>query len=298
LNEFAQKMYNLNRLRLEVRNSRQYFIGDRIEKYVQLIKCRHFLAAMKLFGNDSWRVLVKKKRVPEVQILNLSESYSGERIAVYTSVYGNYDEVSEPLYNDPMCDYYIFTNLEIPKTSIWQKVDFNEFPNEVDTDFLKNRYVKIMSHVIFPRYKYTVYVDGNIQIVSEISLYFKNFHSKTGIGMHQHPSNNDLYDEIKTNQKLSKITLEESKSIKKTYKKHNMPRNFGMFECNVIFRDQYNSNCTEIMNQWWRSVYLGIKRDQLYFTFILFKLGYSFNDMYLIGNTVNTNPMFIRNRHK
>jgi len=66
-------------------------------------------------------VIFKKKRNPIVQSLDFSKPYTGKRIAVYTAIYGNYDTIPEPLYADPMCDYYIFTDKDIPEGSIWKK---------------------------------------------------------------------------------------------------------------------------------------------------------------------------------
>ena len=182
--------------------------------------------------------------------------------------------------------------------SIWNKVEFDMFPRNVNTNFLRNRYVKMLPHKVLPDYEYSVYVDGNLQITSEISLLFKNFSSPTGIAMHKHPSNNGIYEEVMYNKRLGKITSDEANYLRKLYKKYNMPDQFGMFECNVICRCSNNQCCVAIMDKWWNEVYNGVKRDQLYFTFVLFLLGYKFQDVALIGNNINANPMFIRYQHK
>lgn len=293
----AALLYELNRRALSFRNSKQYFIGDRIVNYENLIKSGHFLKFLQSVAEDAFRVLYKKKKNPNVDQIDFNKEYQGERIAVYTAVYGKYDTIVDPLYIDPRCDYYIFTDQEISSNSIWKKIDMN-FPPEVNTPLLKNRYVKIMAHRVLPQYRYNLYIDGNLIIVSEVSLYFSNFKCKSGIGMHLHPSNTSIYEEVMYNQRLHKITKEEAIQIRKVYEESKMPVDFGMTECNVIMRDSKNENCIRIMEEWWNRLLHGVKRDQLYFTLVLYLMGYSIDDLFVIGNNINANPMFIRESHK
>lgn len=296
--EVAKNYYELNARALAYRNSYEYFIGDRINRYVKKIKGLHLISFMKLFCEDIYRVLYKKKKNPDVEELDFTVPYIGKRIAVYTSVYGKYDKIYEPLYKDQNCDYYIYTDQNINQNSIWKKVNFDLFPENVNTNFLKNRYIKMLPQKFFPNYEYSVYIDGNLQITSEISLYFRNFSAITGIAMHKHPSNTGIYEEIMYNCRLGKITETEATLLKKRYKENKMPDNFGMYECNVICRKHHDERCKEIMERWWTEIIDGVKRDQLYFTYVIFLLGYKFEDVGLLGNNINSNPMFIRYQHK
>lgn len=293
----AKKYYDLNARVLFFRNSKEYFIGERITRYINLIKGFHIGGFLNLFFEDTWRVIYKKKKNPLLETLDFSVPYGGTKIAIYTAVYGNYDIILEPLYKDPMCDYYIFTDQDVPENSIWKKRDFTDFPIDVKSNFLKNRYIKMLPHKVLPEYDYSVYIDGNLQITSEISLYFKCFNPKSGIAMHKHPSNTGIYEEVKYNCRLGKITEAEAKMLKQEYKSNGMPEHFGMFECNVICRRSCDPNCIQIMEKWWEAVKKGVKRDQLYFTYILYLTGYKFCDLKLLGNNINANPMFIRYKH-
>lgn len=288
--------YNLNKRALEYYNSKEYFIGKKIVQYGNYLKKGRLLKTIGVIAEDIFRIVVKKKKNPDVSEIDVNYLYQGKKIAIYTAVFGNYDRICEPLYIDPNCDYYIFTDIDIPHDSVWKK-RIIEFPEYVNTPFLKNRYVKMLPHIVLKEYDVSFYIDGNLQLVTTPSLYMKNFDSKIGIGMHKHPSNVNLFEEVKYNVKLNKITNEEAKTIRKLYKLNNMPKNYGMFECNAILRDSQNDICIKIMEQWWKAVFNGIKRDQLYFTFVLFKNNYKFNDVFLLGDNINSNPMFIRYSH-
>jgi len=294
----AKNYYDLNKRTLEFRNSKEYFIGDRIYRYYKLLKGFHIIKFITALFEDTFRVIIKKKSNPIVKTINFDNKMCSDKIAVYTAIYGNYDKILNPLFVDPMCDYFIFTDLPLPKDSVWKKFEKINFPDEINSNFLKNRYVKLLPHDFFKNYRYSIYVDGNIQIVSEVSMYINVFVSSIGIGMHKHPSNIGIYEEVKYNVKLNKISKGDAAKIKKMYKHNNMPNNFGMFECNVIIREHNNPKCIEIMEHWWRELMKGVKRDQLYFTFVLFILGYKFEDVYLIGENINANPMFIKYEHQ
>ena len=293
----ATLLFDLNKRALDFRNSKQYFIGDRLISYGILLKHGHIIKFIKRFSEDAFRVLFKKKSNPSVEDLDFQKEYQGEKIAVYTAIYGPYDVIMEPLYKDPNCEYYIFTDQEIPSNSIWKKVNAS-FPSEVNSPLLKNRYIKMMPHRVLPQYRYSVYIDGNLIITSAISQYFVDFKCKIGIGMHLHPSNTSIYEEVKYNLKLHKITKEESDTIRNMYIRDNMPKKFGMTECNVIMRDSNNQICKNVMDEWWKYLLNGIKRDQLYFTYVLYILGYKIDDLFIIGENINANPMFIRKEHQ
>ena len=297
MKDISEELYNLNLRALEFRNSKEYFIGNRIINYENLLKRGRFFSCLKLFFSDFIRVFFKGKKNPKIEKLIIDKNFQIDPIIIYTSVYGDYDNVQEPLYRDPNCIYYILTDQDVAENSVWEKYDFSEFPKNVNTPFLKNRYVKMFPHIIFKNYRYSIYLDGNLQITSKISMYMKDFKSDIGIGLHRHPSNKNLFEEAKYNKYLDKISNAEYKYIIKEYHKVNMPKNFGMFECNVILRDHMNKKCSEIMAEWWNNVLHGVKRDQLYFTYVLYLLGYTFEDVFLLGNNINANPMFIRYTH-
>lgn len=296
LEKEAIQLYKLNERALKYRNSKQYFIGDRIVRYGHLIRKGHFLKFFKQIFDDAWRVIIKKKTNPSVDNIDFENKYKGSQIAVYTAIYGKYDHINEPMYKDAKCDYYIFTDMDINVSSYWKKIEY-DFPKEINTPFLKNRYVKMLPHKCLKDYRYSIYIDGNLTVTSEISIYFNNFNCKSGIGMHLHPSNTSIYEEVKYNLKLNKISQDEARKVINLYKKNKMPSDFGMTECNVILRDSNNYVCNYIMDTWWKYISSGVKRDQLYFTFVLYILGYTLDDLFIISNNINANPMFIRNQH-
>ena len=53
----------------------------------------------------------------------------GKKIAVYTCIVGDYDELLEPVYVNPNIEYFAFTDQVVKSDSIWKKLIFQNFLN-------------------------------------------------------------------------------------------------------------------------------------------------------------------------
>ena len=295
--EYVLKLIELNKKNIELNNSKECVFGRKFFIYFNFLKKFKFISLIKQFHHD---IHADKKSSRALVDFDANKYIvKEEKIVVYSAIYGSYDEILEPLSVDENCDYYLFTDQSIPEGSVWKKADDSLLPSFCNTPTLKNRYIKMFPNKFFSN-RFTIYIDGNLQIVANPSwLIQKDFvDCKTGIAMHLHPRGYCIYKEAKNAYFKGKISKKNMKYCLKFYKHNGMPKNYGMFECNVIARDSYNKNCISLMNSWWDAFYNGIKRDQLYFTFILYKNGYVFDDVFCYGKSVNDNYLFIRKEHK
>ena len=298
--QYYKNLIYLNAERIKTNKSKELFIGKKVEKYIKLVTNLQIIRIMKELVHDIYAFFFKN--VSKNQIMDFSvnaiEKFP-EKVIVYTSIYGSYDTVSEPLSVDPNCEYYIFTDQEIPKGSLWIKADDSFIPESCNTPAKKNRYVKMFPFKAF-NCIYSIYLDGNLQIVGHPSqLVQKQIDiNKTGIAMHLAPRENCIYEEAANLCHVGKITHSEKTKVIKMYKRDQMPRHYGMCECNVIVRNHKNNRMKEIMEKWWDYYVNGVKRDQLYFTYILYKMGYKFEDIMTFGASVNDNIHFLRKDHE
>lgn len=301
MNEDYNNLIYLNKKRIELKSSKEYFWGAKLLKYLKLLKKFRFIKITKELFHDIDAFF--RKNVSNHKIIDFrldSKKCFEKKVVVYTCIYGNYDDILEPLTIDSNCEYYIFTDQKIKEGSIWRIADDSLIPDYCDTPAKKNRYVKMFPYLFFPESEYSIYLDGNLQLVGHPSVMVQNSidRCKTGIEMHLAPREHCIYDEAKNLYKVGKITKAESKYILQEYRKNNMPHGFGMCECNVIVRKHTNESCKQIMEMWWDMYSNGVKRDQLYFTYVLFRLGYSFDDVVNFGASVNQNLLFLRDSHK
>lgn len=205
------------------------------------------------------------------------------KVVIYTSVTGNYDCLKEPLVIDPRCDYICFTNnLPAKKETVWQ---YKKIPSVSDNLAILSRYPKMHPHVLLNNYNYSVYMDANIQIV-DYDFYNRVFEKiSTGINLSgiKHPYRDCPYDEGYAIFSYSLDSLCNIIRTLKFLKKQGFPKHHGMFEANVIFR---NHRCEQIQKQceeWWSLINHYSKRDQLTYSYTLWKAGIPFD--YLIPET-------------
>ncbi len=222
--------------------------------------------------------------------------YSGERMAVYTVLLGSRDRLMEPVVIDGNCDYFVITDQDIDSESVWKKIDVY-FPDECYDAVLKSRYYKILYYLFLGEYRYSLYLDANVVLYGKPTELVSSINPASGIAFHNHPYRNSVYEEI-----LARKIIEPSDAMilnlqKRMYKSQRYRSGEGMFECNVILRENTES-CREIMDLWWEEFRKYPKRDQISLPYVLWKNKISIDDIGIIGNDIRLNPYFRVIEHK
>ena len=217
-------------------------------------------------------------------------AFDGKKVAVYTVLFGNCDKIKHINFLSKYCDFYIFTDQVVPSDSGWVKKDYN-FPPDINTNVLKNRYLKMHPHEIFPDYEYSIYLDAVIVIELDIFRLLSRLGSKK-IGMFKHYAGvSCLYDEAERLKRIGKVDVEETNRMMKRYHNEGFPSNFGFFECTIIVQKINDKDNVMLMNCWWKEFTENVKRDQLSFMYSLWKCG--FDDSYVasLGITFWVEPI-------
>ena len=92
------------------------------------------------------------------------------KIALYTVNVGGYDTPIEPPQKIEGVDMFMFT--DTPYESLWSMCPL---PVTLETSRKTSRYPKINSHLMFPDYDYTIYVDSNMFITRPPTFFIENF---------------------------------------------------------------------------------------------------------------------------
>ena len=224
---------------------------------------------------------------------------SKKKIAVYTVLFGNYDSIKTIKTKNAFCDYYIFTDLPVPKESGWIKIDYN-FPSKIKDDpVLKNRFMKMHPHLLFPNYEYSIYLDAVFEIRLDIYRLMARM-NKQLLGLFDYHSKQICtYVEAETIIRINKAPKELVIRQMEKYKNEGFPTNFGFCECACIIRKHNNKQCIKVMNDWWEEfTKSGTKRDQLSFMYCVWKNGMNKNDIANLGATFWDEPIIPSEGHK
>lgn len=204
---------------------------------------------------------------------------SRNKIAIYTCIVGDYDQISEPLWIENDCDYYIISDRKPERETVFKYLDICDYlPDDVKDNTRKNRYIKINAHKIFPQYRYSIYVDGNIVIKKGITKCIENL-PKSRIGVAGESYWDSVYIE---GLRCIESKFDDKEFIMKQIEKYwleGMPEHFGSFLCNVLAREHNHPNCVKLMEEWWEQLKRYSRRDQISFPYVLWKNGYTKEDI-------------------
>lgn len=261
------------------------FLLCRVTIIYRLAKARTRLYQYSLVGNTAEKeTTINHIKALKDQMQSSSHCIRKCKVAVYTSLYGNYDTIKPVKFANPNCDYFIFTDQFVPQKSGWIPKDAR-FPKEIvhAPDNMKNRYCKMNAHLLFPEYEYSIYLDSKIELKYDIFPLIGKL-GEYSIGMYYHSHRDCIYKECNAVIECKKADRREVIEWEKYLRTQGFPEHFGLTENCVIVRKHNDCTCVEIMENWWTVFQNGVKRDQLSLMYILWKLGYSISDVAKLGD--------------
>ncbi len=197
-----------------------------------------------------------------------------KKIVVYTCISGNYDSLKEVVNPEYNIDYICFTDQDI-KSDTWKVKKIPEFLNYLEQT-KRARCLKILPHLFLETYDFSIWIDGNIQVIGEINeLVEKNKNHYFSIP--KHPDRTCVYEEASAIISLKKDVIDNVKSQVEKYKELGYPENHGLVQSNVIIREHNNKECIRINEGWWSELLFKSKRDQLSFNFSIWQKDYRIN---------------------
>ncbi|TDO94083.1 uncharacterized protein DUF616 [Halanaerobium saccharolyticum] len=207
-------------------------------------------------------------------------------IIVYTAIANNYDDLIDPKFISSNIDYYCFTDDMSMKSEVWNLI---EFPLDDLNSTYKNRIVKMLPHKYFSEYKYSVYIDGSIDILGDIEKLVNEYlvEGEYKLAVPKHPERDCLYEEAKACINLKKDNVEIIKKQISKYKEENFPKGFGLTENGIIFRQHNDPEVINLMQDWWDEFNKFSQRDQLSFLYVIWKNNFNYLSMNINSRVEN-----------
>lgn len=219
------------------------------------------------------------------------------KIVIYTVNTGGYDILRQPLYTDNRFKYICFSNdLVETKVGVWE---ICKFPIVIDNNQQLSRYPKLKPHEVLADFDYSVYMDANL-VIAKSAFYddiFRLINDNITFAGIKNGWRDCLYDEgfrciLSRLDTIPKI-IKEMRFIKAD----KFPRHYGMYEANIIFRKHHDKLVVKQSNMWWDMVTNHAKRDQLCFSYTLWKCGLPWYYIFPDGTNTHNNPNIIFYEH-
>ena len=314
--EQSKNLMRLNALHKDRENSEKRIMKLKVlyEKFREILFVINSLIHVRKVGVRKVGIMIKALFFPKLQKdyeLEYSFDHTYEidykgtgkkingKIVVYTSIFGGYDTILEPYYVSDMCDYFIITDQKIPGGSIWKKITVENIEGfeEMD-DYHKSKFCKMMPHILFPEYDYSIWVDGNVQIVADLVPLVDRMEDKTAMATFKNPLHNCIYTEKNFLICKNAANYEQLEAQINLYKEKGFPKQFGMREFSIIVRKHSDELCQKLMKQWWGHVNRYTMRDQISFPYILWENRMNIDYIQLLGENWRNNPRFISMQHQ
>lgn len=192
------------------------------------------------------------------------------KYVIYTSITGGYDKIPDYKYLDPEFDYICFSN-EYENGSYVGHWKIKNISQKIKDPRRLSRFPKMNPHLVLPEYEYSVWVDGNISIISsnvydEIKKQIKGNVLWSGI---IHPDRDCVFEEIKFCLSKGKDTVYNLIKTGLFLRLHRFPRQAGLLENNFLIRKHTDPAIIKVDADWWNLYKNFSWRDQITLPYVL-----------------------------
>ena len=192
-----------------------------------------------------------------------------KNLCVYTCITGDYDTLHEINQPEPNVDYLCFTNNKSIKSKTWKIIYIEDSSLN---NHLLSRKIKILGHpIISEQYDASVWMDASViwnkKITAFVSEYFKN----STFSAFTHHARTSIQQEAITCLRLHKDSKENIVRTLDYLKKEEFPDNLGLYEMTVFIKKHNDPIVIKTMQIWFDTIKHYSKRDQLSFTYAIWK---------------------------
>lgn len=222
-----------------------------------------------------------------------------KHVVVYSCITGAYDNPLEPLFFSEHIDYVMYFSEKTTKHNGWNIREIPEHIAAGRSNVEINRYIKFHPHELFANtYDAAIYIDGNIQPVSDLSYYADLIQPEAGISLHHHRVRNNIRDEIEACKALDKGDGQKMDAQLQRYLAAGFPLDYGVLECNVIASDLHSTRSKQIFADWWDEFNAaGSGRDQLSLPYVLWKHDVPFASVATMGRNAYSDTKIYIHSH-
>ena len=225
--------------------------------------------------------------------------FRDEKIVVYTALFGAYDRLWEPMFHPENIDYVLLSDQPVPENSIWQPGEYEQLlPQEIREDPIRcNRWCKMHPHLLFPEYTYSIYVDANIRILSDLTPAAAGL-DQYPAAMFRHKKRDCVYEEVQACIDQNKADPASLREHEKMIASYGVPRHWGLLEASIIARKHGDPLCVQLMEAWWKAFCAGSGRDQISLIGCLWKAGIEPSVIGTLGSNLQRCDLFLQMPHE
>lgn len=213
-------------------------------------------------------------------------------IVIYTAITTGYDNLKVPSFVSEGVDYIAFSDVDV-KSDFWRVIVID---NDEGLDSVRMaRKVKILGHSILREYDFSIWIDGNVDVLGDIKE-LSGLLDDYALVTFKHPARSCIYEEAIACIEHKKEEVEVIERHLGRLKLADYPEMNGLVESNVIFR-RYSAEVDALMLSWFSEVMLSTKRDQLSFNYVCWLHNFKYGVMGCENARGNSAYFVVRGDH-
>jgi GT2 family glycosyltransferase len=187
-------------------------------------------------------------------------------LAVYTTIFGNYNDLKPVPAQTVKADYICITDNPNLKCQGWKTVVV-DFPRRDLHPRMRAKFFKLFPFECpeLAKKDISIYIDGSIQITANTFIEYMLKNLNSDILLFKHPDRNCIWDELEASRPLVKYKAELPAMISQLASYKNIyPRKGGLYACGVMVR-KHTDAVKRLMGSWWWEITKWSWQDQLSF---------------------------------
>jgi len=235
------------------------------------------------------------------------------KIVIYTAIFGGKDNLIEPEFIPQGCDFVCFTDQDF-KSDVWE---VRKIEPESKDPVRNARMYKVLPHKYLSEYEISIWVDGNLLVRGDVNKLINDYLKNNNLAVFSHSQHTKRWKKlfwIKNGEDCRDCVYEEVRFLLKMnsegkykddftliknqiekYHEEGYPEHNGLVVSMVILRKHNEQSIIKTMEDWWREIQEGSRRDQLSFNYVAWKNNLDF--VYMKGDS-RRNKYFLHTQHK
>jgi GT2 family glycosyltransferase len=196
----------------------------------------------------------------------LDSQPEAKKIVVYSAIVSGYDTLKLPHRLDERLKYVVYSDGPLDGGGVFEIRPVTHFEHDHTRTA---RYVKTHPHILLDDCDVAIWVDSNILLTQNICGLVESF-LKSGMPVAgiPHPIRRCVYEEAEACLSQGKDEHEVIQAQMEKYRSEGFQTD-GLIESNVMMFDLKDSRTHVLLNDWWREIVGGSKRDQLSVNYVL-----------------------------
>jgi len=182
-----------------------------------------------------------------------------KKVVIYTAIFGDYDNLIDPVSTDDDVDYICFTDGD-PRSDIWQ---IRQRSAHLPDDPVRSaRVYKICPHRFLSGYDFSLWIDGNMRLNKTPNVPAMLRYGAS-LAMEKHRKRNCVYDEAEI---CIDRGLDDILNIRRAViacQAMGIRKDTGLWASYMLARKHNDPDLVRLNEMWWAFVQAYSRRDQL-----------------------------------